>query len=443
MPFFSLLDPRAKPAGSRDPLGFELIWTRFGRQIIGSLTTITGSIENFAVALLGFELATQLATNASREDRHAVTRDTFLRYEQLAGYLRFAYASNSTNAEQADPNAVMGITRVRAAFSAGDAERADIDIGPAYPILSDQASYGLWGLYSGALRMTRLVEGDDRIPSSEGKTIAQKMLDAMQPDTRSFLLECMQGAGRSRIAKKEFFKHAASFHEAITEPTSWQMLFMTLLRGGVDQAASPEQEQLFKLTKKLFTESGPLPSGVGEFVERALELEPHSSPLAVALSAINQIERVLVTINRLFDFLRTQDGQLVAVVSELVSGKLDDTSYLPEHIPLIPNEGNGDTFANHDRLESINAHLLGKDFEAAIREIVGLNDVIMQQRSGAGGSGWVYIEADRIRVRRPRENFGIDNITLDALKKDWDYNYFLESFLRISERNRHLFKAVA
>ena len=31
MAFLSLLDERLKPKGSRDPLGFEQVWTKFGR----------------------------------------------------------------------------------------------------------------------------------------------------------------------------------------------------------------------------------------------------------------------------------------------------------------------------------------------------------------------------------------------------------------------------
>lgn len=54
MAFLSLMDDRAKPKGSRDPLGFELVWSYFVRKVIGNQTTITSSMDNFAVALLGF-----------------------------------------------------------------------------------------------------------------------------------------------------------------------------------------------------------------------------------------------------------------------------------------------------------------------------------------------------------------------------------------------------
>jgi hypothetical protein len=104
MAFLSLLDERAKPKGSRDPLGFELVWSHFGRKVIGNLTTITSSMDNFAVALLGFYWANQLVSVDEEESaRHKQIREAFLRYEQLTGYVR--YFGGATD--------IMGITRVK------------------------------------------------------------------------------------------------------------------------------------------------------------------------------------------------------------------------------------------------------------------------------------------------------------------------------------------
>ena len=132
MPFLSLLDDRAKPKGSRDPLGFELIWTYYGRQVIGNLTTITGSLTNFAVAILGFKWANDLHAHLPEADRQPRIRDTFLRYEQLAAYLR--YLSGDTQ--------FMGITRVQQRMR-DKKSRVSFGIGSDSQILSDQASYGL------------------------------------------------------------------------------------------------------------------------------------------------------------------------------------------------------------------------------------------------------------------------------------------------------------
>ena len=77
MAYLSLLDERLKPKGSRDPMGFEQVWTKFGRQVVGNLTTITNSLENFAAALLGFHWANELNQEVNENDRHGLSAQHF------------------------------------------------------------------------------------------------------------------------------------------------------------------------------------------------------------------------------------------------------------------------------------------------------------------------------------------------------------------------------
>lgn len=151
MAFISLLDDRARPKGSRDPLGFEMVWTHFGRRIVGNLTTITSSWRIFSVGLLGFHWCNQLCRDAHPLDKQRLLQEHFIRYEQLAAYLR----------SSAGDHEIMGITRVRKRLGES---RKTIDIGTDQQslILSDQVSYGIWGLYSTALRETGLVQCDIR-----------------------------------------------------------------------------------------------------------------------------------------------------------------------------------------------------------------------------------------------------------------------------------------
>ncbi len=163
MAFLSLLDDRAKPKGSRDPLGFELVWSHFGRKVIGNLTTITSSMDNFAVALLGFYWANYLAElEPERSLQHKLIREIFLRYEQLTGYIR--HYGGSTE--------IMGITRIKQRID-DDAFIIALGLSTEQQILSDQASYGLWGLYSSAAHETGLIEGNDRTLTSLGVCAAE------------------------------------------------------------------------------------------------------------------------------------------------------------------------------------------------------------------------------------------------------------------------------
>jgi hypothetical protein len=60
-PFLTDLDSRAAVKGSRDPLGLQQIWARFGRHVVGNLNTVSNSVRDFTVLLLGYYFAEQLA----------------------------------------------------------------------------------------------------------------------------------------------------------------------------------------------------------------------------------------------------------------------------------------------------------------------------------------------------------------------------------------------
>src|SRR5512140_701933 len=56
-PFLTDLDSRAAIKGSRDPLGVQPIWARLGRHVVGNLTTVSNSVRDFTVLLLGYHFA--------------------------------------------------------------------------------------------------------------------------------------------------------------------------------------------------------------------------------------------------------------------------------------------------------------------------------------------------------------------------------------------------
>jgi hypothetical protein len=67
--FLTLEDPRAKIQGSRDPLGVQPIWTRFGRGVVTNLTTVRRSVRGFAVLLLGRYLGERLVQEGGGDRR--------------------------------------------------------------------------------------------------------------------------------------------------------------------------------------------------------------------------------------------------------------------------------------------------------------------------------------------------------------------------------------
>ena len=151
MPFFTDYSPNLKAKGSVDPLGFEALWSQQGRRIIKNLTTITDDFYEFQTTLCGLALAEQYCEGDTKKQL-----EIFLRFEQLCAYAR------SRDSEVS----VRGTTRVRKAMP--DKIIIDPEQGQ---ILSNQKQYGLWGLYTVALRNTGWVEHDSRFLTAEGKRV--------------------------------------------------------------------------------------------------------------------------------------------------------------------------------------------------------------------------------------------------------------------------------
>src|SRR5436309_12166449 len=84
-PFLTDLDSRAALKGSRDPLGIQSIWTRFGRHVVGNLSTVSNSVRDFTITILGYHFAEQVAETAGP----GTELETFLKWEQLAAYARY------------------------------------------------------------------------------------------------------------------------------------------------------------------------------------------------------------------------------------------------------------------------------------------------------------------------------------------------------------------
>ena len=144
-PFLTEIDPQAAIKGSRDPLGVQPIWTRLGRRVVGNLTTVSVSVRDFTTTILGYYFAERVANEEARDGDLAV----FLRWEQLA-----AYARGGINNDWE----FRGTERAKANFNEGEKLRLGTD--SAALILSDQKTYGLWGLYSVASRSSSLLAGD-------------------------------------------------------------------------------------------------------------------------------------------------------------------------------------------------------------------------------------------------------------------------------------------
>ena len=158
-PFLTDLDKRADIKGSRDPLGVQSIWTRMGRHVVGNLTTVSTSVREFTVTMLGYYFAERVAEESGSSD----DLNVFLRWEQLA-----AYARGGRNNDWG----FRGTERTKKKWNEADRIRLGVDSGSL--ILSDQKTYGRWGLYSVPSRSSGLVDGSPTRLTAEGRQFVEE-----------------------------------------------------------------------------------------------------------------------------------------------------------------------------------------------------------------------------------------------------------------------------
>ena len=170
--FLTLEDPNAKTQGSRDPLGTQPMWQKFGRHVVTNLTMQTNSVRGFTILLLGRYLTERLIEEGRLGRKSAV--DAFLRFEQLGAYVRHA-------AHGVGGGGIRGIERVRSNLQKHGG-RVRVGAHPDQCILLDQRVAGLWGLFSVSARVSGLLPDDPVGLKPEAKAFVERTcLRRLQP----------------------------------------------------------------------------------------------------------------------------------------------------------------------------------------------------------------------------------------------------------------------
>lgn len=410
MVFLSLLDERLKPKGSRDPLGFEQVWTKFGREVVGNLTTITNSLENFAAALLGFHWANELNQGGNENDKHKLISSTFLQYEQLSAYLR--YQGNSTS--------IMGITRVKSRVDDESQKKFNLGTSSKETILSDQVGYGLWGFYSSASRDSGLIHGNERELTSKGLEIVQLIESKLDKSRLIKLIE------QSNVTRSDIERLSEQYLAAINDHEVASQLVLALMKGGSNSDNTTNlQYELWQKTQQLVSEQGidSLASKhLGIFFEKLKSLGL-SDRLNHKLADIEKVETVLVALNHVFHYCRINDGKHIEEINQKLLGQGYHFDHLPEQLPSLEIQ-------NKDRIQQALTSLREYDFKSVIYKVAELNKKVMGDRQGAP---WIEVDGKKLlKVRMKQEKFKL--YKQEDLLKHWDYDYFIGSFLDISKK---------
>lgn len=428
MPFLTELDSRAQVKGSRDPLGFVPVWSRFGRRVIGNLTTVSNSVRGFTTLLLGYYLAEQARERWGRDV--GTTLDLFLKFEQLAAYCRF-HASEHSDTD------FRGVERVSQKLA--QTPSASVQIGAAQDtqILSNQKIYGLWGLFSVPARNSGLLNQEELtltppakehverflLPSlkSRGLKDPAMLLELLKPERVTVHLEsrhaplasALAGTLRPKVERKE-----VGFYQR------------HLLEGGDGDATGGRQQRLAELIRRLPTDTD---FDMGELQTVVREADKQGwDELSSHLDAIGALEPLLVAATQAFALLCSRDGvELAAVTRELEDRWKGGLHFM--HLKKLESElptlvqGYSDEPAARRLVDTAQALSLG-DFAQALKLLLEQNAFVMRSRHGA--EPWVRLDGGKLKVHFADE---IDTLSKKSeLPFLWKNTYFINSLKRVA-----------
>jgi hypothetical protein len=413
MPFLTLTDPRAKIKGSRDPLGLQSIWTRFGRQVVTNLTTVTTSVRGFTTLLLGLYFAEQAI--AQRKANEAEFSDLFLKFEQLAAYSRVAI-------DQIEEG-ILGIQRAKKNLTSGRG-KVNISRHQDYQILSNQKTYGLWGLYMVAARNSGLLEiGRPRLTPIAIDFIEAEYLPRLDRGGQSVFpfLERDRTFEPHRTDSK-----LATGLAKILEPqlTASEKAFYSqhLLFGGKKETLQHRLWQQIKTANWDDDFSMPELKVVIEQVKSGDDAD-----LTYRLENIRQVELVIAPLAILFGYVLSQDGQAVPdVVKDLkqIWGRLEYIHLSAFNQALLTIEDISDE--TRSRLISLSETLQTGDYAQTLELLLAQNKAVMAER---GSNAWVVEKKNQLDVRfRDESGFLLDK---DLLPNLWLNTYFINSLKMI------------
>lgn len=417
-PFFTALDPDARLKGSRDPLGFELLWTALGREVVGNLTTVTRSVRQFSTLLFGFYFAHK-AVELMPDGREQFL-PVFLRFEQLAAYSRYGEKT-----ARSDIRGIRAVTR-NMAESNGSLKlspRAD------FQILSDQKTYGIYGLFRMAAHSSGLLRSREETtltPFAEQYVEAQLRGMGIATGIQEEIIEHIAKDTAINVTGSPVIKALAKLLRLELSNTETTFYGSHLVRGEHLVEPLPCQHCLWECLESV---NGPN-SRFGwdrEFSMAELQAclraagSRDDAELSAKLDRVRRAEELLGAASMLFSFLLTQDRQPLNRVSERFSTQFGTG------LKWLDLRGLQASFnSSADQLQRIADALAGGDYATACRALIDRNASVMRQRSG---SAWIVLKEDELDVRFREES--ADLPTIEAIRHPWVHTYFLNALKRV------------
>jgi hypothetical protein len=388
--------------GSRDPLGLVPLWGDFGRKVVGNLTTASNSVRGFTTLLLGLHFAERVANG--EEDLGRVRLDAFLIFEQLAGFVRVI---------RNDDENMRGITQIKHRLEDSEGRHILIGSAPELQILSNQKTYGLWGLFTIPAIESGLVVPKDLVLTPVARELVEReYLPILRKHGLGDGKSIEDLLSRSRSELDPNGRHAKLFDALgkILSPAirkgEYDTYHYHLLRGGPKVKSSHWQPRFTALVEQSLSPNDEFDhESLTRVITAAAKFEG-DTPLRQHLMCIRDLESVLVALGNLFGFLQNRDGAKVQeVTAELKKTWGDGLGHIKptaiEEMQADVSRVYGDN-ASGERFVALAKSLHGGDFAASIDLVLAHNQFVMHARHGA--EPWIQRRGESLTVRYSDES---------------------------------------
>jgi hypothetical protein len=417
-PFLTEIDSRAQIKGSRDPLGVQPLWTRFGRYVVGNLTTVSSSLRDFTTLLLGYYFVDEVARDMDPGSELAV----FLKWEQLAAYSRYLVNQDA---------AFRGTERVQKWSQEREAITLSAD--QDCQILSNQKTYGLWGLYTMPGRSSGLVDAAEPKLTLRGREFVEQfylpmLAEGAGKDGRR-IRELLKQPRRSLPRNDRLISSVAHVLKQGLLTKEREFYRFHLVEGGPQDETAGRQRRLagFLAATAAENELTWSPQVVSALARDAQRGEAQQDGLAVRLERIRTCDSVLAPTTRLFSYLLGLHDQPTAAVEATLRTRWGNgvaTVNVQAFSELRSDLGDVETA---DRWISIATALAGGRYAELIALLIQQNSAVMSAR---GGGPWIERRNDRLQVRF-RDELG-ELPKMEELGGLWRFSYFLDALRNIT-----------
>jgi len=390
--------------------------------VVGNLTTVSTSPRDFTTTILGYYFAERIAAAEGGDG----DLNIFLRWEQLAAHARFRVNGDGR---------LRGIERVRKCANEGDAITLCADA--RGQILSNQKTYGLWGLYTGPARASGLVEGSPTRLTAAGRKLVEslylplftrsKLRDANEVVSKlTKPLTVLQAAGKDSL----FLERVGAVLVPELSAAERATFRHHLLLGAEPNRTEGRQEIVVDALEETIADEewGFAAPRLRHMAKRCRASGAVGSEAARRLERIRAAEQVLAPAAALFDLILGADGQTVGEVAsavrrawgpKLTTIDADETRELEAEL----RDATADP-ASGRRWVSVAEALSQGEYGEAVLGLMEQNAFVMKSRAGAGA--WADLSDGKIRVRYRDDNLG--NLpTRQELATLWQHSYFLDA----------------